>query len=177
MSPLPCRTRTGSMSWSTPASPGRGIPVGSRGRWEPDTFDAHPDSTLRLSAAKPPHLLAYLFRSDLAGTEVLRPLIVEFDRKPHRRQRPPSGRLLLFAKRSLRQWAERMSRGRDMRNKFVERIADTNKELLLVFTIIAFAGVINFFVSGQRLVLTFYNRSEEQTSELQSPCNFVCRLL
>src|SRR5260370_30592619 len=50
-----------------------------------------------------------------------------------------------------------MSRGRDMRNKFVERMADTNKELLLVFTIIAFAGVINFFVSGQRLVLTFYN--------------------
>jgi len=44
-----------------------------------------------------------------------------------------------------------------MRNKFVERMAETNKELLLVFTIIAFAGVINFFVSGQRLVLTFYN--------------------
>src|SRR5713101_3016896 len=102
MSPLPCRTRTASMFWSTPASPGRGIPAGSPGRWEPDTFDAHLDSPLRLSAAKPPHVLPYLFRSDLASTEVLRPSVVEFDRKPHRRQRPPSGRLLLFAKRSLR---------------------------------------------------------------------------
>jgi HD-GYP domain-containing protein (c-di-GMP phosphodiesterase class II) len=32
-----------------------------------------------------------------------------------------------------------------------------NKELLLVFSIIVFAAVINFFVSGQKLVLSFYN--------------------
>lgn len=44
-----------------------------------------------------------------------------------------------------------------MEKKWIEKIAETNKELLLVFTIIAFAGLINFFVAGQRLVLTFYN--------------------
>jgi putative nucleotidyltransferase with HDIG domain len=32
-----------------------------------------------------------------------------------------------------------------------------NKELLLVLSIIAAAGVVNFFVAGQRLVLSFYN--------------------
>jgi putative nucleotidyltransferase with HDIG domain len=41
--------------------------------------------------------------------------------------------------------------------KLIGRIAEANKELLLIFTIIAFAGVINLFVAGQRLVLTFYN--------------------
>jgi putative nucleotidyltransferase with HDIG domain len=37
------------------------------------------------------------------------------------------------------------------------RLAETNKELLLSFSIIAFAALINFFVVGQQLVLTFYN--------------------
>ncbi|HEV8385421.1 MAG TPA: HD domain-containing phosphohydrolase [Candidatus Acidoferrales bacterium] len=44
-----------------------------------------------------------------------------------------------------------------MRDKWIKQLLDSNKELLLIFTIIAFAAVINFFVAGQRLVLTFYN--------------------
>ena len=39
----------------------------------------------------------------------------------------------------------------------MQRLADLNKELLLILSIIAAAGVVNFFVAGQRLVLTFYN--------------------
>jgi putative nucleotidyltransferase with HDIG domain len=42
-------------------------------------------------------------------------------------------------------------------NKWIARLADVNKELLLILTIIAAAGVVNFFVAGQRLVLSFYN--------------------
>src|SRR5256885_16843301 len=30
---------------------------------------------------------------------------------------------------------------------------------------------------GEKLVMSFHGRSEEHTSELQSPCNLVCRLL
>jgi putative nucleotidyltransferase with HDIG domain len=44
-----------------------------------------------------------------------------------------------------------------MRAKWIDRLADINKELLLILSIIAAAGVVNFFVAGQRLVLTFYN--------------------
>ncbi len=44
-----------------------------------------------------------------------------------------------------------------MKKTWVSRLADANKELLLILTIVAFAGIINFFVAGQRLVLTFYN--------------------
>ncbi|MGA8556223.1 MAG: HD domain-containing phosphohydrolase [Candidatus Acidiferrales bacterium] len=44
-----------------------------------------------------------------------------------------------------------------MKSKWLSRLADVNKELLLIFSIIVAAGVINFFVAGQRLVLTFYN--------------------
>ena len=44
-----------------------------------------------------------------------------------------------------------------MKNKIIARIADVNKELLLILSIIAAAGMVNFFVAGQRLVLTFYN--------------------
>ena len=40
---------------------------------------------------------------------------------------------------------------------WIGKLAETNKELLLSFSIIAFAAVINFFVSGQQLILTFYN--------------------
>lgn len=39
----------------------------------------------------------------------------------------------------------------------MSRLMALNKELLLIFSIIAFAAVINFFVAGERLVLTFYN--------------------
>jgi putative nucleotidyltransferase with HDIG domain len=43
------------------------------------------------------------------------------------------------------------------RNRWISRLADINKELLLVFSIVAAAGVVNFVVAGQRLVLSFYN--------------------
>src|SRR5256885_12736168 len=33
------------------------------------------------------------------------------------------------------------------------------------------------FFRGRRLPASYANRSEEHTSELQSPCNLVCRLL
>ena len=44
-----------------------------------------------------------------------------------------------------------------MKSRWISRLADVNKELLLILSIIAAAGVVNFFVAGQRLVLTFYN--------------------
>lgn len=44
-----------------------------------------------------------------------------------------------------------------MKRKWISRLGDINKELLLILSIIAAAGAVNFFVSGQRLVLTFYN--------------------
>lgn len=44
-----------------------------------------------------------------------------------------------------------------MKKAWLSRVLEVNKELLLIFSIIAFAGVINFFVAGERLVLTFYN--------------------
>jgi len=44
-----------------------------------------------------------------------------------------------------------------MKRNWMKQLVEMNKELLLIFSIIAFAAVINFFVAGQRLVLTFYN--------------------
>ena len=44
-----------------------------------------------------------------------------------------------------------------MKNKWIARLAEVNKELLLILSIIAAAGIVNFFVDGQRLVLSFYN--------------------
>jgi putative nucleotidyltransferase with HDIG domain len=41
--------------------------------------------------------------------------------------------------------------------KWISRLSDINKELLLILSIIAAAGIVNFFIAGQRLVLTFYN--------------------
>ena len=41
-----------------------------------------------------------------------------------------------------------------MKKTFVARLLEINKELWLILSIILFAAVINFFVSGQRLVLT-----------------------
>jgi putative nucleotidyltransferase with HDIG domain len=41
--------------------------------------------------------------------------------------------------------------------KWISRLGDINKELLLILSIIAAAGVVNFFIAGQRLVLSFYN--------------------
>src|ERR1700719_652318 len=44
-----------------------------------------------------------------------------------------------------------------MKCNWISRLGDINKELLLILSIIAAAGVVNFFIAGQRLVLTFYN--------------------
>lgn len=44
-----------------------------------------------------------------------------------------------------------------MNRQWISRLGDINKELLLILSIIAAAGIVNFFVAGQRLVLTFYN--------------------
>jgi putative nucleotidyltransferase with HDIG domain len=41
--------------------------------------------------------------------------------------------------------------------KSIDKLMNINKELLLIFSIILFAAVINFFVAGQKLVLSFYN--------------------
>src|SRR5256885_10104297 len=37
--------------------------------------------------------------------------------------------------------------------------------------------LLGFSAGLRRIKLLFYRRSEEHTSELQSPCNLVCRLL
>lgn len=44
-----------------------------------------------------------------------------------------------------------------MKTNWLERLMRVNKELLLIFSIIAFAAIINFFVAGQKLVLSFYD--------------------
>ena len=44
-----------------------------------------------------------------------------------------------------------------MKDKWIARLAQINKELLLIFSIVASAALVNFFIEGQRLVLTFYN--------------------
>src|ERR1700693_4207820 len=44
-----------------------------------------------------------------------------------------------------------------VKHKWISRLSDINKELLLILSIIAAAGIVNFFIAGQRLVLTFYN--------------------
>lgn len=44
-----------------------------------------------------------------------------------------------------------------VKSTWISRLTQVNKELLLIFSIVASAAVVNFFVDGQRLVLTFYN--------------------
>jgi putative nucleotidyltransferase with HDIG domain len=44
-----------------------------------------------------------------------------------------------------------------VKRNWISRLGDINKELLLILTIIGAAGIVNFFIAGQRLVLTFYN--------------------
>jgi putative nucleotidyltransferase with HDIG domain len=44
-----------------------------------------------------------------------------------------------------------------LKRKWISRLGDINKELLLILSIIGAAGIVNFFIAGQRLVLTFYN--------------------
>src|SRR5256885_8712664 len=45
------------------------------------------------------------------------------------------------------------------------------------FTVVKFAGTTGLPLWGKVISGTGVNRSEEHTSELQSPCNLVCRLL
>jgi putative nucleotidyltransferase with HDIG domain len=44
-----------------------------------------------------------------------------------------------------------------MKSKWISRLADINKELLLILSIVAATGLVSFLVAGQRLVLSFYN--------------------
>lgn len=44
-----------------------------------------------------------------------------------------------------------------MNNKVLNSAMRVNKELLLILSIVLFAAVINFFVAGQKLVLSFYD--------------------
>jgi putative nucleotidyltransferase with HDIG domain len=44
-----------------------------------------------------------------------------------------------------------------MKSKWLEKLMTINKELLLILSIIVFAAIVNFFVAGQKLVLSFYD--------------------
>lgn len=44
-----------------------------------------------------------------------------------------------------------------MKSKWLNQAMKINKELLLILSIIVFAAIINFFVAGQKLVLSFYD--------------------
>lgn len=44
-----------------------------------------------------------------------------------------------------------------MKNKVFSYLGNVSKELWLIFSIVASAGIFNYFVGGQRLILTFYN--------------------
>jgi putative nucleotidyltransferase with HDIG domain len=44
-----------------------------------------------------------------------------------------------------------------MKEKVLSRLSGVSKELWLILSIVASAGIFNYFVGGQRLILTFYN--------------------
>ena len=44
-----------------------------------------------------------------------------------------------------------------MKDKFLLHIGRVSKELWLILSIVASAGIFNYFIGGQRLILTFYN--------------------
>jgi putative nucleotidyltransferase with HDIG domain len=44
-----------------------------------------------------------------------------------------------------------------VKRAWIQRLGEINKELLLILSIIVAAAVVNFFIAGQRLVLTFYD--------------------
>jgi len=44
-----------------------------------------------------------------------------------------------------------------MKNKWMAHLAGVSKELWLIFSIVASAGLFTYFIGGQRLILTFYN--------------------
>jgi putative nucleotidyltransferase with HDIG domain len=44
-----------------------------------------------------------------------------------------------------------------MKDKFLSYLRGVSKELWLILSIVASAGIFNYFIGGQRLILTFYN--------------------
>jgi putative nucleotidyltransferase with HDIG domain len=44
-----------------------------------------------------------------------------------------------------------------MKNKIISHLQNVSKELWLIFSIVGSAGLFNYVVGGQRLILTFYN--------------------
>jgi hypothetical protein len=44
-----------------------------------------------------------------------------------------------------------------MKDKLLAYLGGVSKELWLIFSIVASAGLFSFFIGGQRLILTFYN--------------------
>lgn len=44
-----------------------------------------------------------------------------------------------------------------MKGRWLDELMRVNRELLLILSIIVFAAIINFFVAGQKLVLSFYD--------------------
>jgi putative nucleotidyltransferase with HDIG domain len=44
-----------------------------------------------------------------------------------------------------------------MKNKLMSYVTGVSKELWLIFSIVASAGMFTYFIGGQRLILTFYN--------------------
>src|SRR5258708_26258660 len=44
-----------------------------------------------------------------------------------------------------------------MKNKWMSYLTGVSKELWLIFSIVASAGMFTYFIGGQRLILTFYN--------------------
>jgi putative nucleotidyltransferase with HDIG domain len=44
-----------------------------------------------------------------------------------------------------------------MKNKLLSYLGSVSKELWLIFSIVASAGMFSYFIGGQRLILTFYN--------------------
>jgi putative nucleotidyltransferase with HDIG domain len=44
-----------------------------------------------------------------------------------------------------------------MKDKLLAYLGGVSKELWLIFSIVASAGIFNYFIGGQRLILTFYN--------------------
>lgn len=44
-----------------------------------------------------------------------------------------------------------------MKDRLVSYLSNVSKELWLIFSIVASAGIFNYFIGGQRLILTFYN--------------------
>ena len=53
-----------------------------------------------------------------------------------------------------------------MRKGFIARIAEVNKELLLILSIVASAGLINFLVAGQRTDVLVVTSAQMVTADM-----------